>query len=127
MIGATGKDGSAVVALARNLGLRVVGIASSAPESAARTRAQGAEVVSSLEELLNQSDFLSINSAKDKTLGLIGKAQFAHMKPGVIIVNPAGAEIIDKQALFEEFSKTCAGTNCGRGDFGYAVWRTQGR
>jgi fructose-1,6-bisphosphatase/inositol monophosphatase family enzyme/phosphoglycerate dehydrogenase-like enzyme len=105
VIGATGKDGSAVVLVARKLGLRVVGMGSGRPEGNARIREMGATVASSVEELLGQSDFLSVNSAKAKTLGLIGKNQFARLKPGVIIVNPAGAEIIDKEALLEEFSK----------------------
>jgi myo-inositol-1(or 4)-monophosphatase len=105
VIGAAGKDGGAVARLAMNMGLRVVGIGDGSAAGNAKMRAMGLEVAPNFNELLNQADFLSINSAKDRTLGLIGPDQFRQMKRGVVIVNPAGAEIIDKAALFAEFVK----------------------
>ena len=105
VIGASGKDGSAVAMLAMKMGLRVVGMGNGTPESNARIREIGAELATRLEELLKQSDCISINCAKDKTLGLIGRQQFEQMKPGVIIVNPAGAEIIEKNELVDEYIK----------------------
>jgi fructose-1,6-bisphosphatase/inositol monophosphatase family enzyme/phosphoglycerate dehydrogenase-like enzyme len=105
VIGVTGRDGLAVALLAKRMRLRVVGIGSGAPARNARARLIGVEIVEQLDDLLRQADFISINSAKNKTLGLIGKHQFAQLKPHVIVINPAGAEIIDKGALFEDLSK----------------------
>jgi myo-inositol-1(or 4)-monophosphatase len=105
VIGATGKDGSSVALLARRMGLRVLGIATASIESQQKISGMGILPAGSLDDLLQASDFISINSTKSKTLSLLGKSEFARMKKGVIIVNPAGAEIIDKQALFDECSK----------------------
>jgi phosphoglycerate dehydrogenase-like enzyme len=103
VIGVMGKDGSAVAMLAKKMGLRVVGI--DGPGRAAGIQELGVEAALNLEELLRQSDFISINSARNKTLGLIDSDQFDCMKSGVIIINPSGAEIIEKNALLNEFSK----------------------
>jgi D-3-phosphoglycerate dehydrogenase len=104
VIGALGKDGSAVAMLAMKVGLRVIGF--DKPETASRIREMGAEVAINLKDLLRRADFISINSPKDRTIGLIGSEEISQMKSGVIIVNPAGAEIIEKSALFEEYSKS---------------------
>lgn len=104
IIGVTGKDGRAVASSSQQLGLRVLGLGRDASKSHA-IRGMGIEEAASLEELLTQSDFISINSKKAASLGLIGKSEIAKMKRGVIVINPAGAEIIDKHALLDEFAK----------------------
>jgi len=54
----------------------------------------------SLEELLAQSDIISIHaSLNDETRGMIGAKEMELMKDGVIIVNSARVEIIDESAL----------------------------
>jgi phosphoglycerate dehydrogenase-like enzyme len=54
----------------------------------------------SLNELFEQSDFVSIHvPLNDSTKGLIGAEQLDNAKPGIVIVNIARADIIQKEAL----------------------------
>jgi len=56
----------------------------------------------SLDDLLLQSDFISIHLPKTpETVGLIGKAELDKIKPGVRIVNAARGGLIDEAALAE--------------------------
>ena len=53
-----------------------------------------------LSELLSKSDIISINASySESTCKMISSAQFSSMKKGVIIVNTARAEFLDKHAL----------------------------
>ncbi|MCU1600914.1 MAG: serA [Frankiales bacterium] len=67
--------------------------------SAARAGQIGVKLVS-LDELLRESDFISIHLPKTpETVGLIGKEQLAMCKPTVRIVNAARGGLVDEQAL----------------------------
>lgn len=67
--------------------------------SAQRAGQLGARLVS-LDELLAESDFISIHLPKNaETVGLMGAEALAKVKPGVIIVNAARGGIIDEAAL----------------------------
>lgn len=69
--------------------------------SPARAAQIGVRLVA-LEELLRESDFISIHLPKTpETVGLIGKDQLATCKPGVRIVNAARGGLVDEQALAE--------------------------
>jgi len=69
--------------------------------SPARAAQIGVRLVT-LEELLRESDFISIHLPKTpETVGLIGKDQLALCKPGVRIVNAARGGLVDEQALAE--------------------------
>ena len=58
-----------------------------------------------LNELLKQSDFVSIHVAlNDQTQHLIGKPQLARMKKTAILINVARGQVIDEQALIEALS-----------------------
>ena len=64
-------------------------------------RLEGVKMVS-LEELLKQSDYISLHLPKTKeSANMIGKDQFAQMKNGVRIINCARGGIIDESALYE--------------------------
>ncbi len=106
VIGGAGRDGVAVIRLAVKLGLSVVAIGSGSEAGDARIRLAGATVAESLNYLLRVSDFISVNCRVGQTtLELIGEAEIAEMKPGVIIVDPAGADIFKREALLGEFEK----------------------
>jgi phosphoglycerate dehydrogenase-like enzyme len=44
-----------------------------------------------------------------ETIGLIGRAELARMKPGAFLVNVSSAEIIDRAALIDALSSGCLG------------------
>ena len=59
-----------------------------------------------LDELLNQSDVVSIHAPlNERTNGLIGAQQIALMKPTSIIVNMGRGGIVDEQALADAISQ----------------------
>jgi D-3-phosphoglycerate dehydrogenase len=67
--------------------------------SAARAAQIGVHLVE-LEQLLRESDFISIHLPKTpETVGLIGEVELALCKPGVIIVNAARGGLVDEHAL----------------------------
>jgi fructose-1,6-bisphosphatase/inositol monophosphatase family enzyme/phosphoglycerate dehydrogenase-like enzyme len=106
VIGGSGKDGNAVITLAIKHGLRVVATCTGTPTGMQRIRDLGAVPKSDIEELLECADYVSVNCRlTDGTRGLIGEREIAKMKPGVLIVNPSGAEIIDKTAIIAELSR----------------------
>jgi D-3-phosphoglycerate dehydrogenase / 2-oxoglutarate reductase len=54
-----------------------------------------------LEELLASSDMITVHLPKTpETLGIVGEAELAKVKPGVLIVNAARGGIIDEHALY---------------------------
>ena len=72
--------------------------------SANRADQLGVELVS-LEDLMKQSDFITIHIPKTKeTTGLISKKEFALAKPELRIVNASRGGIIDEADLFEALS-----------------------
>ena len=78
----------------------------------ARAAQLGVRLVS-LEELLRESDFISIHLPKTpETVGLIGKEQLALCKPSVRIINAARGGLVDEQALAEALA---SGTVAGAG------------
>lgn len=56
----------------------------------------------SLEELCQKSDFISMHARlSEETQGLLGRDQFAMMKPTAYVINTARAGLIDEQALID--------------------------
>jgi D-3-phosphoglycerate dehydrogenase len=71
----------------------------------ARAAALGVRLVG-LEELLRESDFISIHLPKTpETVGLIGAKELALVKPGVRIVNAARGGLVDEQALADAIAE----------------------
>lgn len=92
-----GNIGRLTATLARGLGMRVL-VYVRHPEAISP---DGVEVVS-LDELLAQSDFISLHLPKNEdSTNMIGREQFARMKDGVYIINCARGGILNEDALYE--------------------------
>lgn len=69
-----------------------------------RAKQMGVKLVS-LDEVMAQSDFISIHLPKSKeTIGLLNAEKFALAKPGLRIINTARGGIIDEKDLFDAIS-----------------------
>jgi D-3-phosphoglycerate dehydrogenase / 2-oxoglutarate reductase len=95
-----GRIGQQVARRARAFEMRVLAYDPYvAPE---RFREVGVQRVETLDQLLAQSDFLSLHLAlTGETRGLIGRQQLAKAKDGLRLVNAARGELIDEDALVE--------------------------
>ncbi|HXJ02255.1 MAG TPA: NAD(P)-dependent oxidoreductase [Micropepsaceae bacterium] len=72
-----------------------------------------------LEELMSQSDYILVQlPLNDSTRGIIGKAALQAVKPGAMLINPARADLVDREALLAALD---SGRLAGVGmDVGYA-------
>jgi len=85
----------------RALGMKMRVLAYDPYVSADAATKLGVDLVA-LDELLGASDFISLHTPLSKeTRGLLGKAAFKKMKPGMRIVNCARGGIIDETALYD--------------------------
>ena len=99
-----GAIGQAVARRAAGFGMRVLGWNRSPREVA------GVEMVE-LDELLVQSDFVSVNVAlAPGTRNLLDAQKIARMKPGAVLVNTARGGIVDERALADALAdgRLCA-------------------
>ncbi|MGW4494166.1 D-2-hydroxyacid dehydrogenase family protein [Streptomyces sp. NPDC004376] len=93
-----GKIGSRVAQVGLAFGMRVS--AWSRNLTAERAAATGVEPAASKEELLADSDFVSVHLALgERSRGLIGAPELALMKPTAYLVNTSRAAIVDQDAL----------------------------
>ncbi|MET7679982.1 D-2-hydroxyacid dehydrogenase family protein [Streptomyces sp. NPDC005423] len=93
-----GKIGGRVAGIGLAFGMRVS--AWSQNLSAERAGEVGVELAASKEELLAQSDFVSVHLALgDRTRGLLGAPELALLKPTAYLVNTSRAAIVDQDAL----------------------------
>jgi len=93
-----GRIGALITARLQAFGVNVV--AYDPYITSARAQQLGVTLLT-LEELLAQSDFISIHMPKTpETTGMISTAQFALMKPTAFIVNVARGGLIDEDALY---------------------------
>jgi len=93
-----GRIGSETAKLALALGMKVIAYRKSGKDPGI----PGVHLVSSLDELLSQSDFISIHlPLTPETKNMIGREQLAKCKDGVIIVNCARGGIVDEDALYD--------------------------
>ncbi len=94
-----GRVGALVAQRALAFGMRL--IAYDPFVSKERARQMGVELLP-LEEVVAQSDFISIHLPKSKeTTGLIGAEMLSRAKPGLRIINTARGGIIDEKALYD--------------------------
>ncbi len=82
---------------ARGFGLRVV---AADPYVDGEVMAQEGVTKVTLEELLRQSDIVSLHTPLTaETRGLIGEAAFRQMRPGAILINTSRGGVVDEPAL----------------------------
>ncbi|MRX45269.1 phosphoglycerate dehydrogenase [Agromyces kandeliae] len=103
-----GRIGALIAARLQAFGVQV--IAYDPYITAARAQQLGVQTVT-LDELLEQSDFITIHMPKTpETTGMIGADQLAKMKPTAFVVNVARGGLIDEDALHDALvAKTIAG------------------
>ena len=92
-----GNIGREVLRLARVFDLRLLGCDPAVPQSAVSDLGV---VMTDLDTLLSQSDFVSVNCLLDEhTRGLVGAAEFARMKRTAYFINTARGPVVDEAAL----------------------------
>ena len=94
-----GRIGQCLARRAQAFDMAVVAIRRSAmpPDGLAELRAPEA-----LDDVLARSDYLAITMPlTSDTRGLLGARELGLMKPTAVLVNPARAEIVDEDALYE--------------------------
>ena len=93
-----GRIGALIAARLQAFDMRVV--AYDPYVTSARAQQLGVQLLT-LDELLEQSDFVTIHMPKTpETTGMIGAEQFAMMKPTAFVVNVARGGLIDEDALY---------------------------
>ena len=105
-----GRIGALIAARLQAFDMRVV--AYDPYVTSARAQQLGVELLS-LDDLLQQVDFLTIHMPKTpETTGMIGAEQFRSMKPTAYVVNVARDGLIDEDALYDALT---AGEIAGAG------------
>ncbi|MFE9933345.1 D-2-hydroxyacid dehydrogenase family protein [Streptomyces sp. NPDC005533] len=95
-----GKIGSRVARVGLAFGMDVVAWSPNLTEE--RAQEVGVALAPSKEELLAESDFVSVHLALgERSRGLIGAAELALMRPTAYLVNTSRAAIVDQQALLD--------------------------
>ncbi|MER7674446.1 D-2-hydroxyacid dehydrogenase family protein [Kitasatospora sp. NPDC096128] len=93
-----GRIGGAVARVGLAFGMDVLAWSRNLTDE--RAAGAGVRRAASKEQLLGESDFVSIHLASDAgTRGLIGAAELALMKPEAYLVNTSRAAIVDQEAL----------------------------
>ena len=113
-----GNIARAVVPIARALGMRIVVWAPT--KTAEEIAAAGCTKADTLDELLEQSDVVSLHCPLiPETRNLIGERELGLMKPGAFLINTARGPVVDEDALVRALDEGLAsgGTRgiCGAG------------
>jgi len=94
-----GRIGGLVSQRARGFSMRVIAYDPYIPDS--RFTNLNVEKRDTLEELLKESDYISIHTPRTKeTINMVDDAQIAMMKPGVRMVNCARGGVFNEEALY---------------------------
>ncbi|MFF5300453.1 D-2-hydroxyacid dehydrogenase family protein [Streptomyces sp. NPDC013161] len=93
-----GKIGGRVAQVGLAFGMRVTAWSQHLTEE--RADEVGVQLAACKEELLAESDFVSVHLALgDRTRGLLGRAELALLKPTAYLINTSRAAIVDQEAL----------------------------
>ena len=106
-----GRVGSQVAQIARAFGMDVLAFSPSL--TAADADSKGARLAASLDDLLRQSDVVSLHVRLNaQTHGMIGPRQLSLMKPHAVLINSCRGPVVDERALLAALH---AGTIGGAG------------
>lgn len=95
-----GRIGALVATRMQAFGMKI--IAYDPYISSERFKRYNADKKETLEELLKESDIVTIHTPRTKeTIGIIGKREVEMMKDGVRLVNAARGKLMDEDALYE--------------------------
>ncbi len=98
-----GSVGRVVAQLARPFGVRVIGSRRSPGEHTAAD--YGVDALfgpGDLPTLLRESDYVALSVPHTaETVGLLGQAELASMRPGAVLINIARGSVVDEPALIE--------------------------
>ena len=95
-----GKIGTQIARVGEAFGMKVMAWSPNLTEE--RAAAAGAVRAASKEELLEQSDFVTVHLVLSPTTrGLLGKGELRRMRPSAFLVNTSRAAIIDQAALVQ--------------------------
>lgn len=101
-----GRIGEAVAKRAAAFGMNIIYTRKGNEEKDRRLLTEYSAVRVSLGELLKKSDFISVHCPlAPETRHLLGKTEFARMKPECVLVNTARGAVLDQAALIEALQK----------------------
>ena len=102
-----GEIGLALAERARSFGMTVLAKkAQRKPETESRVRANGIKLVDTLEELITESDVISIHLPGDpETKNFVNKDFLKLMKPNSILINTSRGEVVDETALIASINE----------------------
>jgi phosphoglycerate dehydrogenase-like enzyme len=93
-----GEIGREIASRAAACGMRIVYTQRHRLDAEDEARCQAA--YRTLEDLLAESDFVSVNlPGNASTRGIIGKREFTRFKPGAVLINVSRADVVDRDAL----------------------------
>ena len=92
-----GEIGLAVAERARSFGITVLAKkASRKPETESKIRSNGIKLVDTIEELISESDMISIHlPSKSETKNFVDEDFLKLMKPNSILINTSRGEVVD--------------------------------
>ncbi|MFT3770642.1 MAG: D-2-hydroxyacid dehydrogenase family protein [Minicystis sp.] len=95
-----GKIGARVARIGLAFGMKVVAWSQNLTRE--KAEAEGVQLAASKDELLEQSDFVSIHLVLGaRTRGLVGRAELERMRRSAYLINTSRAQIVDQAALVE--------------------------
>jgi C-terminal binding protein len=104
-----GRIGTATALRAKAFGMNVIACDPYIPDG--RGKSLGVAMVDRLDDLLRQSDVVSVHTPLNETTrGMIGREALGVMRPGALLINTARGPICDTRAVLEALER---GTLCG--------------